>query len=495
MRHILLFSILLIMTSAIQAQLEEGFSPAPSGWILAQGANFSTLNGNGVVVTPSGGGNNHSVIGTPAVNKVSNTFKVCIDVTAYTSNLNDQIPLPCASYLDVLFVKSTVTTANDAEVPANIIARVDNHPLPTNGGTTCFTFNFPLAVTDPNFKVVLSFHADCNQGGTKYVLDNMQISGVDDVCSGTCAPTALNDVFTRSDVSELSFNAVLYGSNLNYPVPGANVAVDATGTDNDQNDTYAHLQWSLVTPPSNGSVVINADGTCTITRNNLAVKTVTFTYRLCDDGADDNFATTGDNSCDDGVVTVNFASNILTPVLLTDFSATRNGTTVLVKWSTGTESNNNGFSIQRSVNGGAYQTAGYIASKAIEGNSSVPLQYTFTERNDNKEVTTYRLVQEDKDGRKTVYGIKVVPGLDGVAAGGIRLSANPVTTGSVSIYFDNVHARGIQICDMNGRLVSKWTAYAQNNLLVNGLHPGVFLILVTDNVTGEKATQKLVVTQ
>jgi len=496
MKRILLFSLLLtIAATNANAQLEESFLPAPSGWILDQGAQFTTVNGNGVVVTPSGGGNNHAVIGTPAVNKVSNTVKVCLDITPYTSNLNSQVPFPCDTYMDVLFVKSSVTTSNQAEVASNIYARVDNYLLPTNGGSSCFSFSFPAGVSATDFKVVLSFHAACTQSGIKLMVDNVKISGVDDVCaSSACAPTALDDAFNRNSTTELSFNAVLYGSNLNYPAPGVDVAMDATGTDNDQNDTYAHLKWTLITPPANGTVTINPDGTCTIARNNLAVSKVTFTYRLCDDGADDNFATTGDDTCDDATVTVNFATNIVTPVLLKDFNVTRNGPSVILTWTTETESNNKGFEIQRSVGGSAYQAVGYLASKAAGGNSSMALQYTFTDRNETSQATAYRLVQEDKDGEKTIYGTRAVKGMDG-SGSGMRLSANPVTTGSFSVYFDNSHTHLIMISDLNGRLIKQWPAHTQNSLTVNDLHAGIYMILVTDKNTGERITQKLVVTQ
>ena len=138
-------------------QLQEDFDPAPSGWLLSQGANFQNIGTMGGVVTPGVGGNNPAQIGTPAVNKTSHTFEVCFDIYAYTSNLNSQIPFPCNTYVDILFVKSTVTSASDAALPANILARVDNYLLPAGGGNSCFNFTFPANVTDATFKVFLSF--------------------------------------------------------------------------------------------------------------------------------------------------------------------------------------------------------------------------------------------------------------------------------------------------------------------------------------------------
>ena len=260
-----------------------------------------------------------------------------------------------------------------------------------------------------------------------------------------------------------------------------------------QNDTYAHLQWTLVTGPSNGTAVVNPDGSCTITRNSLTVKQLVFVYRISDDGADNNFATTGDNLTDEATVTVNFAVNTLTPILLSNFTVTRNDAAVTVKWTTTTESNNKQFEIQRSIAGAAYQTIANIASKARDGNSAVPLQYEFRESNATKGITAYRLVQVDKDNTKTIYGAKMVRGMNNLAK--ILLYPNPSKNGNLTIIFDDAQAKDIVINDLSGKVVQKWTNYAQSNLAVTGLRAGLYMVMVTGKTSSEKQVQKLVVTQ
>jgi hypothetical protein len=493
MKRFLLFSVLIFAVTALQAQIEEDFNPFPAGWVLSQGAGFNTVGGNNVVVTPGVGGNNPARIGTPAVNKTSNTFEVCIEVTAYDANLNAAQPFPCNTYMDVLFVKSTVTDAKDADKPQNLIARVNNHVLPTAGGKTCFQFTFPAGVTDPNFKVFLNFHADCNQGGIKYVIDNISISGVDDVCAGGCPPTALNDEIVRANVNELSFNAVLYGSNFNFPAPPAGYAVDATGTDGDPNDTYTHLQWSVITQPANGSVVINADGTATITRNSIKVAQLVFTYQVCDDGNDNNFATTGDNLCDEATVTVNFPTGSPLPVSIINFTGDRNGSAVTLKWTTTFENNNKGFEIQRSIGGGDYKTVGFISSKGDNGNSQISLNYDFKEVNSTTAFSFYRLVQLDKDGQYKVFVARPIRGMQ--QEDKMILFPNPSSNGNVSVSFGTNADREIVISDMGGKIIKKWNSFKDNNLSITDLRSGMYMIMVTDKETSKRTVEKIVITK
>ncbi len=492
MKRILLFSMLLLIATAMEAQLEEDFTPNPIGWVLDQGAQFTTISGNDVSVTPAGGGNNHAVIGTPAVTKTSNTVQVCFDVTPYTSNLNSKVSFPCNTFMDVLFVKSTVTNSNDAVLPANIYARVDNFQLGNNGGMHCFSFSFPGNLVAADFKVFLSFHAACVQQGVKLVIDNVKISGVDEVCPGaTCPPSALDDVFTITSAFGLSFDAVLYGSNINYPGPGSK-AIDLGGTDNDQNDTYAHLKWTLVTPPVDGSVIVNADGTCVFTRNSTSVVQLTFVYRLCDDGADNDFNTTGDNLCDDATVTVNFVG-VKVPILLAGFSATRRDAVITIKWTTATESNNSRFELQRSGGGAAFQTIATIASKATNGNSDLPLNYEYSESSNTKQVVAYRLVQIDKDGTRTIYTTRMVKGM--AVASAMIVTPNPAPSGRFTIIFDDVQPRDIVITDLSGKKVQQWNSFSQSNLPVNGLLAGMYIIQVTTKASSQRMVQKLMVTQ
>jgi hypothetical protein len=493
MKRCLLFILFATITTITQAQLEEDFDPYPTGWTLDKSAKFEDLNGNKIVLTSGAGNNVPSVIGTPAVSKTSNTMKVCIDIWAYDATLNNQIPFPCdPTYADILFVKSTVTDDKDL-VAANIITRIDNYELLQAGGRNCFTFTFPSGVTDPSFKVFLSFHGDCGTGGFKYVIDNVSISGVALICEGSngtnCPPVALPDVFNRGNGNETEFTGgALYGSTSGYP---GGFTVDATGNDSDPNDAYADMKWDIVTPPVNGTVTINPNGTFTVTRSSTTVTQVQFTYRISDNGPDNDINTTGDNMTDEAIVTVNWPAGGTLPVSLVNFAGSRTGNNVTLSWTTNMEMNNTGFEIQRSSNNGVYEKVGFVATKASNGNSDVPLSYQFTETNMAKANSWYRLVQIDKDGTRKVTPVRGIRGLEEISK--LTVYPNPGTTGNMNVLFGSSASRNILIIDLNGKAVKQWNNYNEDNMAISGLRTGVYMLIVTNKGTNEKLTQKIVV--
>jgi hypothetical protein len=86
------------------------------------------------------------------------------------------------------------------------------------------------------------------------------------------------------------------------------------------------------------------------------------------------------------------------PVELTSFNAIYRDGQVNLKWHTATETNNNGFEIQRSVeHDGNWETIGFIDG---HGTSNKPNDYTYTDvpNFDGVSMIAYRLKQIDRDG-------------------------------------------------------------------------------------------------
>jgi hypothetical protein len=101
------------------------------------------------------------------------------------------------------------------------------------------------------------------------------------------------------------------------------------------------------------------------------------------------------------------------PISLLEFTGECVKPDVLLKWTTGTEINNAGFTILRSVDGITYEEAGYVNGN---GNSVVPLSYSYTDFNSTSSLSYYKIRQTDYNGKSTEYGPIVVNGCEAVHA-------------------------------------------------------------------------------
>jgi len=83
------------------------------------------------------------------------------------------------------------------------------------------------------------------------------------------------------------------------------------------------------------------------------------------------------------------------PIGFLSFTGTCDRQHVVLKWSTATETNNDYFSVERSVEGINWRVVGTIGGK---GNTSSVQRYTLTDMFPNKHVSYYRLKQTDFNG-------------------------------------------------------------------------------------------------
>ena len=93
------------------------------------------------------------------------------------------------------------------------------------------------------------------------------------------------------------------------------------------------------------------------------------------------------------------------PVELTSFKAKINGSSVVLNWSTVSETNNSGFEIEKSFNNQSFEKVGFVQGA---GTTTEGKDYSFT---DTKVVTgqySYRLKQIDLDGTFSYSNIVVV---------------------------------------------------------------------------------------
>lgn len=87
-------------------------------------------------------------------------------------------------------------------------------------------------------------------------------------------------------------------------------------------------------------------------------------------------------------------TNVL-PVELTSFTAKANGHSVILNWSTATETNNQGFEIERKSQNTSWITIGFVAGS---GTTTENRDYSFIDNSINSESYLYRLKQIDFNG-------------------------------------------------------------------------------------------------
>lgn len=110
-------------------------------------------------------------------------------------------------------------------------------------------------------------------------------------------------------------------------------------------------------------------------------------------------------------------------VTLFDFTANKANREVLLQWTTTSEQDNKGFGVERSLDGKQWESLGFVASQAQEGNSPLKLSYTYTDHNPIIGQNFYRLKQIDFSGRYTFSPVRSVV-FD--KANRIRVYPNPV---------------------------------------------------------------------
>ncbi len=230
------------------------------------------------------------------------------------------------------------------------------------------------------------------------------------------------------------------------------------------NDTAAlsfPVKWAKI--DGNGTVVFS-DST---SRN----PTVTFSqsgiYRLRFYSYD--FSTVGSNKyfvlSNDIVVGVNTPI----PVELTKFVGTIKDKTNELTWTTASETNNQGFDVERSEDANRWQRLDFVKGK---GNASQMTTYNFTD-NDPLSIAYYRLRQMDTDGRfkysNTISLIRKI-------INDVQLFPNPVGT-FLSITLDNKNKTELKIYDILGRVqLVENTKTNVTTLNVNHLVQGTYFI-------------------
>ncbi|MDE1191074.1 MAG: T9SS type A sorting domain-containing protein [Arachidicoccus sp.] len=164
------------------------------------------------------------------------------------------------------------------------------------------------------------------------------------------------------------------------------------------------------------------------------------------------------------------------PILLSAFDAAAYGTSIKLSWITITELNNKGFAIERSANGNDYTQIAFIDSKAANGNSSVPLNYTYTDSTPLPGYNYYRLRQEDINDISAYYVLKQPVRYNGTS---ISIYPSPATSTLNIVGIDVNSKYSIRILNINGKALLTSTT---NKIDITSLAAGIYFVqIVNDN--------------
>ena len=171
------------------------------------------------------------------------------------------------------------------------------------------------------------------------------------------------------------------------------------------------------------------------------------------------------------------------PITGLQLTAQPKGNTVALSWGTLTEINSKNFTVQRSSDGGkTWVTITTQPTKAINGNSSVPLAYTAQDIVLQSGSYEYRIIETDVDGSTTVSNVATVT----ISTNGSAVYPNP-TKGLLNVVLPaSASSATYRMISSDGKIVLTGTMNNAGNhgtIEVAGIASGVYFLQVDINNT------------
>lgn len=174
------------------------------------------------------------------------------------------------------------------------------------------------------------------------------------------------------------------------------------------------------------------------------------------------------------------------PVRFTGFTANSLGEKVALNWKTAQETNNKGFSIERSLDGHNWAALGFVAGA---GNASIETSYRFIDQAPLNGRNYYRLVQEDLDGIRS-YSIVVSINMSSSDAFSYWVSNNP-GKGLFRVSIRSSSAIELSVMDLSGKILMQRSVINGVHLLdLSNYSRGVYLLQMKSN--NQLITTKLI---
>ena len=186
------------------------------------------------------------------------------------------------------------------------------------------------------------------------------------------------------------------------------------------------------------------------------------------------------------------------PVTILNFSGYKDGNRNQLHWTTAGENNNRGFDMQRSADGVNYSSLGFVNSQALGGNSTIQLNYTFTDNSVIGSRQYYRLRQVDFDGHNKFSNIVLIKSDKPVTFMIDGFFPNPASTVvNVLIAAPNKDKLTLVVTDIAGRKVTQQVVNVEtgSNTIpvdITALSAGTYMVKLICSNNCESAAGKFV---
>lgn len=171
------------------------------------------------------------------------------------------------------------------------------------------------------------------------------------------------------------------------------------------------------------------------------------------------------------------------PVTLNSFKGVLENHNVQLFWSTSSEINNKGYEVERSKDGNAFETIGFVAGA---GNSNKLVNYQYSDKNIHAALLYYRLKQIDYDGNFKYSEIVTLNNEDIK----VVISPNPFTNEINVVAASSGQTITAEIIDITGKTQKVQTGTGKITVPTQDLPHGVYFISI-DN--GEKVFVKRII--
>ncbi|MBC7383990.1 MAG: T9SS type A sorting domain-containing protein [Bacteroidia bacterium] len=320
-----------------------------------------------------------------------------------------------------------------------IIGKLDRY-IPS--GTTG-SYLFPVGTAAFYRPMNVTFASATTGGGT------ISVNHVDGGISGSSIIAYTDGTYTVNRRSNMYWEGIV---NSTFTAPSINISIDAAGQ-------------TGITAPSETRVTGSTDGvTFGSPGGTHSAGSGTIAYR--------NGFPFGGPLYFRAYLGGNATTNFL-PVRIKNFSAESSANSVVLNWFTASEVNNNGFEIERSINGKNFEKIGFV--KGV-GNSTKLNQYQFVDHTIAGKTTFYRLKQLDFDGIYECSEIITVSEEDL----SVIITPNPFINEINVVSKDFTQSLSLEVFDINGQIIKTMSGTGKILVHTNDLPVGIYFIRISN---------------